>query len=77
MAMSSLGSTGSSPACRSKGSTPSRLSRDRERLFATAAKRYPQLIEVAQKAGRVISMIILIPRGAPESSLEDAAQTSA
>ncbi len=36
---------------------------ERDTLFARAAKRYPQLIDVAQKADRVIPMIVLTPRG--------------
>lgn len=36
---------------------------ERERLFATAAERYPQLVDIARKAGRVIPMIVLTPRG--------------
>ena len=33
------------------------------RLFAKPAKRYPQLLDVARKADRVIPMIVLTPRG--------------
>ncbi len=36
---------------------------DRERLFAKAAERYPQLHELAQKTRRVIPMVVLTPRG--------------
>jgi deazaflavin-dependent oxidoreductase (nitroreductase family) len=35
---------------------------ERERLFAKATERYPQLAEVASKTHRVIPMIILTPR---------------
>ena len=35
---------------------------ERERLFARAAERYPQLTEAASKTQRVIPMIILTPR---------------
>ncbi|MGO9821742.1 MAG: nitroreductase family deazaflavin-dependent oxidoreductase [Solirubrobacteraceae bacterium] len=35
---------------------------ERERLFARAAKRYPQLAEAASNTQRVIPMIILTPR---------------
>jgi deazaflavin-dependent oxidoreductase (nitroreductase family) len=35
---------------------------ERERLFARAAERYPQLAEAASKTQRVIPMIILTPR---------------
>jgi deazaflavin-dependent oxidoreductase (nitroreductase family) len=35
---------------------------DRERLFAKAAERYPQLHEIAQKAERPIPLILLTPR---------------
>lgn len=34
---------------------------ERERLFATAAKRYPQLHELARKTARVIPMVVLTP----------------
>ena len=34
---------------------------ERDHLFATAAKRYPQLNEVARKSDRVIPMIVLTP----------------
>ncbi|MGO9975055.1 MAG: nitroreductase/quinone reductase family protein [Solirubrobacteraceae bacterium] len=36
---------------------------ERERLFARAARRYPQLAEVARKTSRVIPMIVLTPGG--------------
>jgi deazaflavin-dependent oxidoreductase (nitroreductase family) len=36
---------------------------EHDRLFARAAERYPQLVEIAQKAGRVIPVILLTPRG--------------
>ncbi len=36
---------------------------ERERLFATAAERYPQLHELARKTARVIPMVVLTPRG--------------
>jgi deazaflavin-dependent oxidoreductase (nitroreductase family) len=36
---------------------------ERERLFAKATDRYPQLGEVASKTHRVIPMIVLTPRG--------------
>ncbi len=36
---------------------------DRERLFAKAAERYPQLAETASKTHPVIPMIVLTPRG--------------
>jgi deazaflavin-dependent oxidoreductase (nitroreductase family) len=36
---------------------------ERERLFARAGERYPQLVEVARSTDRVISMIVLTPRG--------------
>ena len=36
---------------------------ERERLFAKAAERYPQLHELAQKTPRVIPMVVLTPRG--------------
>jgi deazaflavin-dependent oxidoreductase (nitroreductase family) len=35
----------------------------RERLFARAAERYPQLVEVARSTDRVIPTIVLTPRG--------------
>jgi deazaflavin-dependent oxidoreductase (nitroreductase family) len=35
---------------------------ERERLFAKATKRHPQLDEIARKAARVIPMILLTPR---------------
>ena len=35
---------------------------ERERLFAKAAERYPQLAEIASKTHRVIPMITLTPR---------------
>lgn len=34
----------------------------RERLFATATERYPQLVQAAGKTERVIPMIVLTPR---------------
>jgi deazaflavin-dependent oxidoreductase (nitroreductase family) len=34
---------------------------ERERLFATAAERYPQLSELAEKTPRVIPMFVLTP----------------
>ncbi len=34
---------------------------ERERLFAAAAERYPQLVEVARKTDRAIPMIVLTP----------------
>ena len=36
---------------------------EHERLFATAADRYPQLHELARKTPRVIPMVVLTPRG--------------
>jgi deazaflavin-dependent oxidoreductase (nitroreductase family) len=36
---------------------------ERERLFARAADRYPQLHDLAKKTDRVIPMIVLTPRG--------------
>ena len=36
---------------------------ERERLFANAAERYPQLDELARKTPRVIPMVVLTPRG--------------
>jgi deazaflavin-dependent oxidoreductase (nitroreductase family) len=36
---------------------------EREVLFAKAAERYPQLRELAQKAPRVIPVVVLTPRG--------------
>jgi deazaflavin-dependent oxidoreductase (nitroreductase family) len=39
---------------------------ERERLFARASERYPQLHEVAGKTDRVIPVITLTPREAPE-----------
>jgi deazaflavin-dependent oxidoreductase (nitroreductase family) len=36
---------------------------ERERLFARAAERYPELKELARKTARVIPMIVLAPRG--------------
>jgi deazaflavin-dependent oxidoreductase (nitroreductase family) len=36
---------------------------ERERLFAKAAERYPQLADVARKTNRVIPVIVLTPRG--------------
>jgi deazaflavin-dependent oxidoreductase (nitroreductase family) len=36
---------------------------ERERLFAKAAERYPQLHELAHKTPRVIPMVVLTPRG--------------
>jgi deazaflavin-dependent oxidoreductase (nitroreductase family) len=39
---------------------------ERERLFARATERYPQLAEVAGKTHRVIPMTVLTPAGAPE-----------
>ena len=36
---------------------------ERERLFATAAGRYPQLVELARKTDRVIPVVVLTPRG--------------
>jgi deazaflavin-dependent oxidoreductase (nitroreductase family) len=36
---------------------------ERDRLFATAAKRYPQLDDLARGADRVIPIIVLRPRG--------------
>jgi deazaflavin-dependent oxidoreductase (nitroreductase family) len=35
---------------------------ERERLFATAAERHPQLHELARKTRRVIPMVVLAPR---------------
>jgi deazaflavin-dependent oxidoreductase (nitroreductase family) len=35
---------------------------ERDRLFATAADRYPQLSELARKTTRVIPIIVLTPR---------------
>jgi deazaflavin-dependent oxidoreductase (nitroreductase family) len=35
---------------------------ERERLFATATERYPQLAEAAGKTRRVIPVIVLTPR---------------
>ena len=35
---------------------------ERDRLFATAAERYPQLVEVARKTTRVIPIVVLTPR---------------
>ena len=34
---------------------------ERERLWATATERYPQLIEAARKTNRVIPMLVLTP----------------
>lgn len=36
---------------------------EHERLFATAADRYPQLHELARKTPRVIPMVVLTPHG--------------
>jgi deazaflavin-dependent oxidoreductase (nitroreductase family) len=36
---------------------------EHDRLFARAAKRYPQLVEVARRADRVIPIIVLRPCG--------------
>ena len=36
---------------------------ERERLFARAAERFPQLAEVARKTSRIIPVIVLTPRG--------------
>jgi deazaflavin-dependent oxidoreductase (nitroreductase family) len=36
---------------------------ERERLFARAAERYPQLVELARSTERLIPMIVLTPRG--------------
>ncbi len=36
---------------------------ERERLFARAAQRHPQLAELARSTERVIPMIVLTPRG--------------
>lgn len=36
---------------------------ERERLFAIAAERYPQLHEIAQKTPRIIPMVVLTLRG--------------
>jgi deazaflavin-dependent oxidoreductase (nitroreductase family) len=36
---------------------------ERERLFARAAERYPELDELSRKTSRVIPMIVLTPRG--------------
>jgi deazaflavin-dependent oxidoreductase (nitroreductase family) len=36
---------------------------EHDRPFARAAKRYPQLVEVARRADRVIPIIVLRPRG--------------
>jgi deazaflavin-dependent oxidoreductase (nitroreductase family) len=36
---------------------------ERDRLFAKAAKRYPQLLDLARGTDRVIPMIVLTPRG--------------
>ena len=38
----------------------------RERLFARAAERYPQLVDLARSTEGVIPMIVLTPRGASE-----------
>jgi deazaflavin-dependent oxidoreductase (nitroreductase family) len=35
---------------------------ERERLYGTLVERYPQITEIAQKAGRLIPLIILTPR---------------
>jgi deazaflavin-dependent oxidoreductase (nitroreductase family) len=35
---------------------------ERDRLFATAAERYPQLAELARKTTRVIPIVVLTPR---------------
>jgi deazaflavin-dependent oxidoreductase (nitroreductase family) len=35
---------------------------ERDRLFARAAERYPQLAEIAQKTKRVIPVMVLTPR---------------
>jgi deazaflavin-dependent oxidoreductase (nitroreductase family) len=35
---------------------------ERDRLFAIAAKRYPQLAELARKTTRVIPIVVLTPR---------------
>jgi deazaflavin-dependent oxidoreductase (nitroreductase family) len=35
---------------------------ERERLYRTLVERYPQITEIAQKAGRLIPLIILTPR---------------
>ena len=40
---------------------------EREHLFATATATYPQLLEIEQKAGRAIPMIVLTPRGQARS----------
>ena len=36
---------------------------EHDRLFARAAKRYPQLVDLARRTDRVIPMIVLTPRG--------------
>jgi deazaflavin-dependent oxidoreductase (nitroreductase family) len=36
---------------------------ERERLFARAAERYPQLVELARSTDRVVPMIVLTPHG--------------
>ena len=35
---------------------------ERDRLFATATERYPQLAETARKTTRVIPVVVLTPR---------------
>jgi deazaflavin-dependent oxidoreductase (nitroreductase family) len=45
--------------------------RKRDDLFETAAKRYPQLIDVAQRAERLIPIIVLTPPGTGEHSRRD------
>jgi deazaflavin-dependent oxidoreductase (nitroreductase family) len=40
---------------------------ERERLFARAAERYPQLGELARNTDRVIPLIVLTPRRIPSS----------
>ena len=37
--------------------------KERERLFAIGAERFPQLAEYAWKTDRVIPVIVLTPRG--------------
>jgi deazaflavin-dependent oxidoreductase (nitroreductase family) len=36
---------------------------ERERLFAKAGERYPQLHQLAQKTPRIIPLVVLTPRG--------------
>jgi deazaflavin-dependent oxidoreductase (nitroreductase family) len=38
---------------------------ERDRLFARAAERFPQLADIAQKTTRVIPLMVLTPRPSP------------